>query len=234
MKAIIKSYFLTVLFLVAFILFVRLGFWQLDRADQKNTINSEYVKRQAEEIIENESLISEEFLWRKFIISGKFIEPNIFLDNQMNYRTAGYVILTPYKTINNKIILINRGWHPLPELRNQIPRIEKNIDKKLVGVLTPIPAHGIVLGGNNYEEINSQSIRIQRVDLDELISKLNIEKFDLYPFMLTLTDPIDKNLTSNLILPVSDSEKNYGYAFQWFAFALTLLIIFVVLRKKKK
>jgi surfeit locus 1 family protein len=103
-----------------------------------------------------------------------------------------------------------------------------------VGVLTPIPAHGIVLGGNNYEEINSQSIRIQRVDLDELISKLNVEKFDLYPFMLTLTDPIDKNLTSNLILPVSDSEKNYGYAFQWFAFALTLLIIFVVLRKKKK
>ena len=32
---------------------------------------------------------------------------------------------------------------------------------------------------------------------------------------------------SNFKLPVPDSEKNYGYAFQWFAFALTLLIIFL-------
>ena len=33
---------------------------------------------------------------------------------------------------------------------------------------------------------------------------------------------------------LSNSEKNYGYAFQWFAFALTLLIIFITLRKKNK
>ena len=28
-------------------------------------------------------------------------------------------------------------------------------------------------------------------------------------------------------LPAPGSDKNYGYAFQWFAFALTLLIIFL-------
>ena len=43
-----------------------------------------------------------------------------------------------------------------------------------------------------------------------------------------------RDIKSEIKSFLSNSEKNYGYAFQWFAFAATLLIIFIVLRKKTK
>jgi len=52
--------------------------------------------------------------------------------------------------------------------------------------------------------------------------------------MIFLDPMIDKDLVSNFSLPVPESEKNYGYAFQWFAFAVTLLVIFLKLGIKRK
>ena len=56
----------------------------------------------------------------------------------------------------------------------------------------------------------------------------------LLPYMIYLDPLIDKNYVNTFKLPAPDSEKNYGYAFQWFAFAITLLIIFLCLGIKKK
>ena len=52
--------------------------------------------------------------------------------------------------------------------------------------------------------------------------------------MIFLDPMIDKDLVSNFSLQVPESEKNYGYAFQWFAFAVTLLVIFLKLGIKRK
>jgi surfeit locus 1 family protein len=54
------------------------------------------------------------------------------------------------------------------------------------------------------------------------------------PYMIYLDPIIDKELYGNFKLPAPDSQKNYGYAFQWFAFAITLLIIFIRLSMKRK
>ena len=52
--------------------------------------------------------------------------------------------------------------------------------------------------------------------------------------MIYLEPLLDKENYNTFKLPAPDSEKNYGYAFQWFAFALTLLIIFIKLGVRKK
>ena len=54
------------------------------------------------------------------------------------------------------------------------------------------------------------------------------------PYMIYLNPIIDKELYEIFKLPAPDSKKNYGYAFQWFAFAVTLLIIFVRLSLTRK
>ena len=54
------------------------------------------------------------------------------------------------------------------------------------------------------------------------------------PYMIYLDPIIDKEFYENFKLPAHDSQKNYGYAFQWFAFAITLLIIFIRLSMKRK
>jgi len=225
---------LDVLFVFTFLILLRLGFWQLDRADQKNEINQNYIERQSSLEIFDETDINEENLWGKFSIEGEFTtSPNLYLDNQTYKREAGYVIYSPFLTRENKVILVNRGWHDLIEDRNELPAVKIITDTMISGILTKIPSHGIILNTENIENINDSSIRIQRIDLGEIKKVLNIQ-YEIYPFVLTLEPPLDENLKRHLILPVSNSEKNYGYAFQWFAFALTLLIIFITLRKKNK
>ena len=66
--------------------------------------------------------------------------------------------------------------------------------------------------------------RFQRINIDEIN---NFYQATFLPYMVYLNPLIDDEYISNFKLPVPDSEKNYGYAFQWFAFALTLLIIFL-------
>ena len=234
MKVKNKSLLLDILFVVTFLILLRLGFWQLDRADQKNEINQNYLERQSSLEVFDETDINEENLWGKFSIEGEFTtSPNLYLDNQTYKREAGYVIYSPFLTRENKVILVNRGWHDLIEDRNELPAVKKIIDTMISGILTKVPSHGIILNTENIENINDSSIRIQRIDVDEIKEALKIQ-YEIYPFVLTLEPPIDENLKRHLILPVSNSEKNYGYAFQWFAFALTLLIIFITLRKKNK
>lgn len=42
----------TLVFLTFFVLFIRLGFWQLDRAEQKRIINDQYKSRQETTIVD--------------------------------------------------------------------------------------------------------------------------------------------------------------------------------------
>ena len=71
----------TIAFIVAFICFIRLGFWQLERADQKNAINSDYTLRQDDALINmnNSNAIKngESILWRQVELNGSFLNKKI-------------------------------------------------------------------------------------------------------------------------------------------------------------
>ena len=228
----------TVAFIVAFACFIRLGFWQLERADQKNNINSDYTLRQDEALINmnNSNAIKNEelLLWRQVQLNGSFLnKKNIILDNQIFNKIAGVNILTPFLIKgSNHVVLINRGWQPNLSSRDLIPNIT-NIDgdKNLKGHIAKFPTSGITLGQSNIETMNSSVFRMQRLDFDELKYFFT---FNILPYMIYIDPLLDKENYNTFKLPAPDSEKNYGYAFQWFAFALTLFIIFIKLGIRKK
>ena len=90
--------------------------------------------------------------------------------------------------------MVNRGWHPLPELRDEIPLIGRIIgSKKITGILSPIPSHGIILTDQNIELIGTNSVRIQRMDLDEIKNIIEMENLKMIPLVLTLDKPIDRS-----------------------------------------
>lgn len=227
----------TLVFLTFFVLFIRLGFWQLDRAEQKRIINDQYKSRQETTIVDLNQEVNKNndyLLWRKAEINGSFyIEKNILLDNQIYNQTAGFNIITPFRLAGTPwSILVNRGWQPNLVTRNIFPVISQVNDEQLLrGHLVKFPVAGIKLGEDNIEVINSSIIRLQRIDLDEINTFYSAQ---FLPYMIFLDPLIDKDLVSNFSLPVPESEKNYGYAFQWFAFAVTLLVIFLKLGIKRK
>ena len=222
---------LTIAFLIVFSILIKLGLWQLERADHKKNLNESYKLRQAEKVIDlnvHKSINSKEsILWRRVSLNGSFYkEKNLIVDNQIFKHEAGFNILTPFKIDGTGMtILINRGWHKNLINREQIPVI-KNVDNidQINGYAVKIPVPGINLGGSNIEIINASLARFQRINVDEIN---NFYQANFLPYMVYLNPLIDDEYISNFKLPVPDSEKNYGYAFQWFAFALTLLIIFL-------
>ena len=230
--------FPTLVFVVTFSIFVVLGFWQVDRANQKNSLNTNYTDRQQEapivldkfNVLENKSNL----LWRKVEFEGAFVnKQNIILDNQIFNQIAGFNIITPFKIKgSDSVVLVNRGWHPNLKNRETLPIInELSGEKLLQGHVASFPVSGIKLGKNNIETLNSQIFRFQRLDTSELNYFFSAK---VMPYMVYLDPIIDKELYGNFKLPAPDSQKNYGYAFQWFAFAITLLIIFIRLSMKRK
>jgi surfeit locus 1 family protein len=228
----------TTAFIVTFICFIQLGFWQLERASEKNNINSNYTLRQDDALINlnNTNSINnkEALLWRRAEVNGSFLnKKNIILDNQIFNQIAGFNILTPFLIKDsNYVVLINRGWHPNLASRDLIPDIQ-NLEgiKALKGHIAKFPSSGISLGQNNIETLNASVFRMQRLDFDELKYFLT---FNLLPYMIYIDPLIDKGNYNTFKLPAPDSEKNYGYAFQWFAFAFTLLIIFIKIGIRRK
>lgn len=229
----------TLAFIITFCCFIKLGFWQLDRANQKNLLNDSYTLRQQDKLVNlNDNKIKidnkESILWRKVELNGSFLnEKNIILDNQIFNKQPGFNIITPFKILNtNHIVLVNRGWHPNLQSREIIPVINSLTSKvKLIGHVANFPAKGITLGQDNFETLNSSIFRFQKLDVEELSYFLS---FNLLPYMIYLDPLVDNVYYKTFKLPAPDSVKNYGYAFQWYAFAVTLLIIFLRLGIKRK
>ena len=211
----------------------------MDRGDQKKIINMAFVERQNQPPIplnkETIQMPIEDIIWHRVSMSGEFLnDKNIILDNQIVEEKAGFLIYTPFKILDsNKIILVNRGWYPLSNSRKDIPNIPpiKEI-QTIEGEISKMPSPGISLGKVITEKLDESSFRLQKMDyevLSSLISK------DLMRYAVKLKKPIfDKTYVLDSGMPVPDSDKNYGYAFQWFAMAFTLFIIFIRLGVKKK
>ncbi len=211
----------------------------MDRGDQKKIINMAFVERQNQPPIplnkETIQMPIEDIIWHRVSMSGEFLnDKNIILDNQIVEEKAGFLIYTPFKILDsNKIILVNRGWYSLSNSRKDIPNIPpiKEI-QTIEGEISKMPSPGISLGKVITEKLDESSFRLQKMDyevLSSLISK------DLMRYAVKLKKPIfDKTYVLDSGMPVPDSDKNYGYAFQWFAMAFTLFIIFIRLGVKKK
>jgi surfeit locus 1 family protein len=229
----------SLVFIIFFTLFIKLGFWQLDRADQKKIINMAFIERQNQPAIplnkETIQMPIKDIIWHHVTISGEFLnDKNIILDNQVVQEKAGFLIYTPFKILDsNKIILVNRGWYPLSNSRNDVPNIPPIKGAQAIeGEINQMPSSGISLGKVITEKLDESSFRLQKMDYEVLSSLIGK---DLMRYIVKLKKPIfDKTYVIDLGIPVPDSDKNYGYAFQWFAMAFTLFIIFIKLGLKKK
>ena len=120
----------SLLALVFFSLFISLGFWQLDRADYKRTLYSDFENRQSGQAIDlnhdNTKLSDkEEKIWRHVNAAGEFlVQYQILLDKQVELGQAGYYIYNPFKLKQSEhVVLVNRGWLSAGNDRTVSPEI---------------------------------------------------------------------------------------------------------------
>jgi surfeit locus 1 family protein len=232
MKMTIKNWKLTLLSLVFILLFIGLGIWQLGRAQEKTKMLADYAKRaQIGPLGAKDLETPNDWRFYQVKLDGKFDDAHtILLDNKTLNGKVGYEVYTPFiaKGISQPI-LVDRGFIPIGISRESLPAIPKVAPGTTViqGMLATPPLY-VSLGEMSENGKVQWPLRVEYINLLQ-ISKLLNESF--YPYVLSLNPESANALQVNWQILNVDPNKHRGYAVQWFALALTLLIISVVLNR---
>ena len=213
---------------------ISLGFWQLDRAEQKREILSQYQQQEGRGIVNlNKSASGQEYLpYQRVEVTGKFDNSQQFLlDNKVYQGRAGFEVITPLLLADSSsAILVNRGWIPQAASRMQLPTIPTPSEKlRLVGQMKLDVANNFHLGESGIETETWPRI-VQWLDKELMEKQLG---YKLQPFVILLDADSEAGFVRDWYIKKISPEKNISYAVQWFALALALVIIFIVVNTHK-
>lgn len=210
---------------------VQLGNWQLSRAQEKES-RQERLDRLSQEpaiMLPDHPVKLEDFQYHQVEARGEYVpEYTIYLDNKIYKGIAGYQIVTPLRIGNSEMhVLVNRGWIAATRDRSKLPEVATSGGKVVVsGIATTAMQKTLELSPDQI------SGRVwENLDFERYRSNTGLK---LQPVMILQKDQTNDGLVREWVRPGSGSAKNIGYAFQWFAMALAVLIIYLVLSVKRE
>ena len=165
-------------------------------------------------------------------VRGRFdVSRQYLLDNRTHNGRAGYHVFSPLR-LDDGIMLVNRGWIALGASRNELPAIEPlpRGEVTVDGRLSPPPGSGLLLGDSGHESASGWPRVVQTVDLAAMQRALGQP---VAPLTLLL-DADQPGCHVCVWAPVQGigPDKHRGYAVQWFALAVALVVLCgVVLRR---
>ncbi len=222
--------------LIVMTLFARLGFWQLERADQKREMLAKAAAALSLRAPRPLSVIADhdraaDYDWVE--VEGGFIDaPTVLLDNQQQRGRVGVRAYRVFVLKNGLPVLVDLGWTPLPPDRT-LPTVKRNLTRAtLAGLMLPPPGHGLDVGAPAIQ--SDGTLLATAIDLQTLRSMLRLPA--LAPRVLrpehdsTLGYVRDFDILPNTLPP----ERHVGYAVQWFGLAITVLITALLLTFRRK
>jgi surfeit locus 1 family protein len=228
-----RRLWLTPLVLIGVAILVRLGFWQLDRLAQRRAINAALAARMAEPPVPLTPAIAgaadQEYRHVEargvFDSSKEIVQRNRALDG-----APGVHVLTPLRLAgSDAAILVDRGWLPqaesAPEARQRYAAPTGEV---------------VVVGQLRHSQDNSSPpydppFSADRPQLDAWfhVDVGRIQQQAGYPLLPAYIEQLPA--PGDLALPRRDPLTDLGegphlsYAIQWFAFALILLVGYLVM-----
>ena len=204
-----------------------LGAWQLSRAAQKNEMHAALMQRQGLPPLEGPALAGlkdpDGATWRPVRLRGRWIpEHTVFLDNRQMQGKPGFDVLTPLRIEgSDAAVVVQRGWVQRNFMdRERLPPVETPDGAVEVrGLIAPPPPKLYAFDGPEAGAIR------QNLDLREFRARTGLPV--LTGLSVQQTGPASEGLRRDWTQPDSGVEKNYGYAFQWFALSALTAILYV-------
>ena len=210
-----------------------LGFWQLDRADEKRELESRWAQRQAETPVLLSELRAEpaaNLAYRRVQLRGEFLPDHyLLLDNRMNRGRFGNEVIGLFALADtDQVVLVNRGWVPSDPARLEMPEVPlPDGVTEVIGHLYVSPGAPFLLASQQPEP--PWPVRVQAVDMDELIPLVaQVSDAELYPWLVRIDPKQPAALTADWPVVNASPEKHQGYAVQWFSMAAVLLLFFLL------
>ena len=208
---------------------ISLGLWQIERANEKKVIISNYDKLlvstpialQKEQPLEN---------WQPIETVGAYQDLVIYEDNAINSGKAGFKIYHLFQNGDGTFIFVHRGFIERNLIKNNLPRIDTPVGKKNIIGTTLFKQNNTFV-----KNIEESDIRIiQEFNTSVLIERFPILKDRyLHPFLFNL-DVRDADKFQPIEKPVNmTATKHIGYAIQWFGLCAALIILTIYAYRRK-
>ena len=224
---------------------IKLGMWQYHKADSRRTLQTQLNTRLSEpavalpvQILSPKKEQLESWRYKRVKFTGVYdTKYQLLLDNQVQNTVAGFHVLTPMQVEGSNVyVLVNRGW---------IART-----KASVGEVPKPPAVDTPLGSQKIEgDISLPANKFFTMDTpsdgnggwQQVWQNLDMQRyaksvpFAVQPFVVRLDQKSNAGgFVRSWPPPGQRVTMHLGYAYQWFGFALTLLVIYIVLNVKQK
>jgi surfeit locus 1 family protein len=218
---------------------IRLGFWQLSRHEQRQTRNSEIAARLDLAPLPPAALLGDTagLFYRTVAASGTLdSDRSIVLPGRSHRGVPGVYLLTPLRLADNSgVVMVNRGWVPSPDAATiDMADFAVHEPVSLTGLVLPFPGADQSLAQRRGRGGADAGFRRVWYSIDEQVLRAQFP-YDMLPVMLqALAEPGAEAVArggypARLEPPPLDSGSHFGYALQWFSFALIGLIGWVAL-----
>ena len=231
--------------------FITLGNWQLGRARYKDGLYASFVENShAQGVLLPQALLKwPAQTYVRTEISGQFIPgKTVLLDSQTTNGQIGVQVFQAFKSDDGIAVLVALGFMPIPRDRSRFPT--PNVPpglQHLKGLLSAPPSSGIKLGEIGVAP-STPTWLITRIEPQTLSQYFGVP---LSKAVLLLdaatasknapvaieagdTDDVDVLKLPRIWHPNTfPPERHRGYAVTWFGFALTAVIIFLLLHRKR-
>ena len=219
--------FPSLIIFVGLIVLVKLGYWQLARADEKKQIlqDIEYRKTSQELSLDQLDGIGDKNYYR-LKLQGQFDNIHyLLLDNRIYNGRPGFEVIQPFIT-QQRIVLINRGWIPLADGRQVLPTIPATDGMITLTGEVHIPTSAIVLVEDILNADQPWPKLIQSIVPEALAKLYQGINMPVEPWILRQDIEGDYYQHSWIYINMSP-QRHIAYAFTWFGLALALIIIYI-------
>lgn len=209
---------------------IGLGFWQLDRRDERNATNDEIAAAVARAPVEIESIldgIEPVVEHRRVIVRGKYLAESSFLVANRSFETqAGSWLATPVELDDGTVVVVARGWVPRLWVAGSDPRlVDTPNDVELVGrVFESVDGGLIGSGTDEYAEVSRMELAVVEEAILLDVANVWIQLEAQLPAVLDLPIPVPP--------PPLGEGPHLSYAFQWFFFSSGGIVVYgLILRR---
>jgi surfeit locus 1 family protein len=241
----LRLWLITLSALASFVLTLNLGFWQLNRAREKQTYQDLIVQQGQLSALDATALSNNmgnmtTVLHRQVSLTGRWLNQHtLYLDNRQMNGKPGFFVITPFEfettpSSETRTILVQRGWVArnfmdrarLPDIHTEPGRVS------IVGRIALAPSKLYEFNGDEIGKIR------QNVNIAGLEKEFNLKLLDFSVLQID-SEKASANkdgLLRQWLQPNLGIEKHHGYMFQWWALSALiagLYLWFQVIRPQR-
>ena len=224
--------------LVLVALFLRLAWWQWERAQYKQTLIAEYTARTTRPPVSLNAVLADSTLeslphYLHLSAEGAYDGTRQLLLQDMTHEgQVGYEVLTPFLLQpSGDILMVDRGWVAADPRTGAAPAVDVDgKGRRVEGVLNQLPVPGLKLG-TPAPPAAGWPKTLFYPDLGEL-RRFYGPKFSGLVVSLGAGEP-DGYIRETQADVGFPPERHLAYAFQWLLMAITVAVLWLVLNLRR-